>query len=137
MKANELMIGDYIQEYGYGQSNAAKVVAIPEDEGLIRLDTKLSGKATISLSLVKPIPLTEEILLSNDLVKDMRYGYLKKDNSFGVFHSYDGEEGFSIISGYNEKPYTIKLPRPIRYVHELQRILRCVGLWDLANTFKI
>ena len=128
MKANELMIGDWV---------------IPHYEDIGDTPEQLSVelfKYKDTESFIEgfdPIPLTEEILKENGLIKDKEYGYFGE--VYGVFHKYYGQQGFQIISGVisPNKEFELKLPEPIQYVHELQHVLRLCGLNELADSFKV
>lgn len=125
MKANELMIGDWvIKDY----SDIGKVKEKVEVYDL---------PPNIHDDFMQPILLTEEILKANGLIKDKEYGYFGE--VYGVFHKYYGQQGFQIISGVisPNKEFELKLPEPIHYVHELQHALRLCGLNDLADNFKL
>lgn len=74
---------------------------------------------------IKPIPITPEILEKNGWWFDTEDMWRHDDVDFGIerwngrFQCYDISQ--------------IKLDS----VHELQRALRCCGLWDMADNFKI
>lgn len=76
----------------------------------------------------EPIPLTKDILISNGFKEVERRGYY--NDVFELMKSYDGEEGYSNINGIG---FSIELPKPMLYVHELQHILRMVGLDTFAD----
>ena len=73
----------------------------------------------------QPIPLTPEILEKNGWWYDVEDMWRHDEVDFGIerwngrFQCYDISQ--------------IKLDS----VHELQRALRCCGLWDMADNFKI
>ena len=91
---------------------------------------------------VKPIPFTEEILEKNgfDIVQD--------GDSLTIWKQKDDEYGNEVydITIYASKGvmrldtsirYHGAIRKNICYVHELQRALRCCGLWDLADNFVV
>ena len=80
---------------------------------------------------VKPIPLTPEILKTNGF--EMLYtnaASLVEYNGRIILTKNQGDNAYYFAS-YGQ--YKIC----IMYVHELQRVLRCCGLSDLADNFKI
>lgn len=121
MKANEIQIGDWIEWMG----NYCKV-----DLPLLMTEYQYN----IDSNNVKPIPLITEILEKNGF---------KQADAFRKGYGYD----FPIQ--YIEDIYPIYLRTngiwniqcaeliDIKYVHELQHVLRLCGLNELANDFKI
>lgn len=113
MKANELMIGDKVM---------VKVLSQIPDTYVLHTWTANDYSRDIQ---VKPIPLTAEILEKNGWWYNVEDMWLHEEVGFfiekfnGRFQCYDINQ--------------IKLDS----VHELQRALRCCGLWDMAENFKI
>lgn len=117
MKANELMIGDWVLDGNI----YAQVTSITCDGNIETTHNEHSN-----IELVKPIPLTPEILEKNGFVleegEEGMYGvvvapyYSRDDVPFEVFC--DGE------------PFAIwfKDPINIKYVHQLQHALRLCGI---------
>lgn len=118
MKANELMIGDWVH---YINPSNNRVVGV--------------GDFTAPEEL-EPIPLTAEILEKNGFVKvnSQRYdwgspnGFYVNINPKKKIIHINGANGsncnmYYIIVGFN--------------VHELQHALRLCGLIDLADSFKV
>lgn len=128
MKANELMIGDWvlydnqphqIRQLGIfgenrdGEDYPAVCVGKPNGIGLI-----------LERNEIEPIPLTPEILEKNGWVKDLY-----------SFESYDNEEleCLSLWVGEDGKNkwwwhVGVELVTPINHVHELQHALRLCGI---------
>ena len=73
----------------------------------------------------KPIPLTSEILEKNGWWFNTEDIWLHDEVNFIIEKWYGRFQCFDINQ--------IKLDS----VHELQRALRCCGLWDMADNFKI
>lgn len=119
MKANELMIGDWVF-----LGDPAKVVGIRNDmdEPCVRTDATDTWYA----DGFEPILITQEILENN--------GY--KDNGALMYIQYlmekDGRCRVSIIEasgGYQVMVNSILCsPKAIHYVHELQHALRLCGI---------
>lgn len=123
MKPNELMIDDWVE---YGQ--------------YITTVRSLSDKIVLSgcigrLDEVRPVPITTEILEAN--------GFLKKENHTDVFYvvfinSSPVYVGPSIGDQWEVNIYQNgKIEMYIKYVHELQHILRLQGLEKFADEFKL
>lgn len=82
-----------------------------------------------------PIPLTEEILKANGFtIKSSDYSFIEIGNKIIIsFHF-----GKTLrITDYNKGFEVGHAVKEIWHVHELQRALRCCGLWDMAEKFKI
>lgn len=81
----------------------------------------------------EPIPLTPEILEKNGFIKvnSQRYDYGSPDNDCYV--KVNPKKNMIHVNGRNAN---INLYSH-SFVHELQRALRCCGLWDIAENFKV
>lgn len=136
MKAEELMIGDWVQH----QEGACIVTAIAED-GIYFKDS-ISRGAT-SFDRIEPIPLTREILKKNGFDvsdREVMYYYFTLEGNpdwqreyFALKQMYDKEtkepKGFSY--------FVCNVLTIFDYVHQLQHALRLVGLTKLADNFKV
>lgn len=112
MKANELMINDLVKC----------------GKRLVRISNILSHSASgIELVALEPITLTPEILEANGFLSN---GEFPNKDHIKVCHGICGNESWYVTFcecyGFD-----------IKYVHELQHILRLVGLTKLADNFKI
>lgn len=121
MKANELMIGDWVMQDDNLQQN--RVCQITGIYNKVVVDVT-GEKMPLHESHVKPIPLTEEILKANgyeEVVGEKgMYGvtiapYFKRDDSPEVFC-----DGNPFAVWFND-------PVDIKYVHQLQHVLRLCG----------
>lgn len=112
MKATDLMIGDFV----LCNELPLRVGAIRQDEiGFFDNDYKIYWCSDDEFDRIDPIPLTENILVKNGFVKTWNSDWQLK------------EYATIIIS----KDYYVKVfERSIRidYVHELQHMLRLVGV---------
>lgn len=110
MKATELMIGDWIVK----------------PSGHIRtIDRAEFSNDDAWFEDIKPIPLTPEILEKNGWWYDVEDMWLHDEVDFGIERWNGGFQCYNINQ--------IKLDS----VHKLQRVLRCCGLNDLADNFKV
>ena len=119
MKANELMIGDWVRGFVpdsnstiYGIFNEQRVAIIAEP-----------SKAYIELSIddIQPIPLTPEILQKSGFGNEMSK-YLDGDEIEIELNLDDWE--LEDEDGFLDCCYQ----KPITYVHELQHALRLCGI---------
>ena len=134
MKANELMIGDWVYDKmlkGYGKIEVLTPYVIKCD---IHTDTH-------HMDFFEPIPLTEEILKANGWQKNDPHWvstlrrYCDKDGSEWSL-SFTLQKGIWDAYIHNGGDLNINKFHPM-YVHELQHALRICGLTDLADNFKI
>lgn len=123
MKAEELMIGDLVI-HGFG--GIGKITEIDSKTVVIKDDGFDIGdgmnEVSFAINELKPIPLTDEILVKS--------GFRKQNNSSGVIKLdtyWLGEEfGFRIHS-FETDYYQFGLAK-IKYVHQLQHALRLCGI---------
>lgn len=126
MKANELMVGDYVI-----RKNVPKEILIVDTIDSIRdivyLDLDRLG-ITEKLENIEPIPLTAEILEKNGWTKHADYCWLISENNGRRLIEYrtDYLDGLLRVS-YAEEPFS-KLMIKVKYVHELQHALRLCGI---------
>lgn len=158
MKANELMIGDWVlglvednEEIGkIIAKHPARIIKIEENGDYAAqcpytFDEMYEGDGTLIEDFLwydtEPIPLTKEIVEKNGF---------KSTPAFGERALL--KETFEIWIDFKEKRHwiNIKVPAPIKselhlhyyegyveYVHELQHLLRDCELFVLADNFKV
>ncbi len=125
MKANELMVGDYV----YNHRNwECPIVEIHKNSAVVI--ARHYGEEEFFLSDLRPIPLTEEILKKN--------GFDTSDPEVKQYHfTEDGQSyHFSLRQMYNQKDnkpngysfYAFSVLTIIDYVHQLQHALRLCGI---------
>ena len=118
MKAEELMIGDYLMHDG-SPYRVIQVDGIVRDGWMIENGEEDCGE---------PIPLTPEILEKNGLEKDNHgriYGeYFDEDSNRDLEITVDDKTG-EVWWSYNWNEYYIIR---LRYVHQLQHALRLCGI---------
>ena len=108
MEANELMIGDWADFASeLGDQPIAKIITVND---LYMID---NGRM-----VVRPIPLTPEILEKNGLANDYYGSYFKEDEHM-LLEISSSEDGISWTINFHE--YGIL---KLEYVHELQHALR-------------
>ena len=124
MKANELMIGDWVNYRG----TFIKVTSLYDKGGSNEIGWGKIESTWVNGRCIEPIPLTREILEKNGFIRDMFYGewqfdldpfpfsvVQRKNNSW-----YLGREEHGIA--HNREIIDIS------YVHELQHALRLCGI---------
>lgn len=130
MKANELMIGDWVMST-VGTPTPVKVYALGNNFIDLRYgDVEQSG--VLCLCEFDPIPLTEEILKLNGFARNPKMKRWIIDGELELIEDTMGnmeiEYWFSVSDQYI---------CPIHHVHELQHALRLCGLNELAENLKV
>ena len=108
MKAEELMVGDWVQL----TQSPNKISKIENDRGFY---TVWCGGVGTPEDFVEPIPLTPEILEKSGFVNTLPWWMFE---DFGVIFNEDGIR--ASVTGH--------LSLHIKYVHELQHALRLFGI---------
>ena len=122
MKAAELMVGDWVC-----LKDDTKCELPLKVDGVLTDDISLDGEGFLggAEGLIRPIPLTPEILNENGWWYDVEDMWLHDKVDFGIERWNGGFQCYNINQ--------IKLDS----VHELQHALRLCGLNELANNFKV
>lgn len=133
MKATEIMPLDHVLYHGRVIIVTAIDVLPHSIRGVYANDGEDTG--WISEDEIEPINLSEEILLANG------FEFNKGRNIQTTFY-YLKANDTSFILRCIPRPFSLHTMIMgkdiyINYVHELQRVLRCCGLFDLANNFEI
>lgn len=131
MKANELMIGDWIDTFPH----YSQVLSIGK-KGRI-WTTEVSN---YEVKWARGITLTAEMLLNNGF-----RGQVEKDSLPVYLNECDGKELTIYQEGCDIYTWRIMIQRGpeasvsirTRYVHKLQHAMRLMGLNDLADNFKV
>ena len=122
MKANELMIGDYVYiKSSDGEDTHIVKVKTIEERGINLFN------GFIEFSELEPIPLTEEILVKNGFMRTdfLDYGGARIGISLLYKDRSNGEEGFRVlIENRSPKIETRTTIKPVKYVHEIQHTLK-------------
>lgn len=142
MKANELMIGDWVE-----------IQDTPKYYKVFGIDILAKGDACrltfedyvvdAWCDKISPIPLTEKILKANgfefEIISTIATSSTTLIDNYTSIHfqfiTNNNGGCFLRIEHCGAGSYNIEMM--VKYVHELQRILRCCGLWELANNLKI
>ena len=135
MKATDLMLGDwvYLSEVG---KYPMQITLLDEDGCYLNFVDNEGDpfEGDFGENGVQPVPLTKEILLANGFTKFVD-GYRR------TFYNYVVDNNLMLdISDWEDEGLKVAVGgkfRKLKYVHELQHILRFVGLDKLADTFKI
>ena len=117
MKAEELMLGDYVQNTA---GIIGKVVGIKPTE--ITMQYHDNSTCFSDPKLLEPIPLTPEILGKNGAIITNLYGEQQHFtywlHGFRMLAIYDADFSYQINGG----------ARKIKYVHQLQHALKLCGI---------
>lgn len=121
MKAEELMIGDYIK-HGFGGigkvTELSKGIVTVYDKGLD--DGEGNCEVNFAENEIQPIPLTSEILEKNGFEYRPSWGEWVHYNPFPLID-------FTLLT--DEEGFQLDLPNTkIEYVHELQHALRLCNI---------
>lgn len=125
IRCRYLMVGDWItDENGFPMqiTNVGEDYAYATFDGLEGDPWEFCDKEGFEPA---PIPITTEILEKNGWWYDVEDMWLHDEVDFTIEKWNGGFQCYDINQ--------IKLDS----VHELQRALRCCGLWDMADNFKI
>lgn len=123
MEAKDLMVGDYVS------LNNLKHTTVKISKLDNKSATLYDGKnyMTFNYEYFSPIPLTEELLELNNFVKsrfnEFRFQYTIKNKLY--------------LKDWHDKWFIYNDTLEIRYVHELQHLLRLCGEDEIADKFKV
>lgn len=123
MKANELMIGDWVLAQFINGDRYTRISAIAIDCAVVSVGER---EYEHDYDSIFPVPLTEDILKANGFVENKGSWWLRSD----LFKLNVFVEGGYCASAFSEQVF-------INYVHELQHALRLCGLNELAYHFII
>ena len=139
MKANELMIRDWCcNEHGFPMqiTNVGEDYAYATWEGNEGDPWEFDDKD----DQPKPIPLTAEILEKNGIKKRgdndeyAVFGWEGMKQWYVTLEDFKPQYDFWFITSSDRD---LNVSGQIRYVHQLQQVLRLAGMTDMANNFKI
>ena len=131
MKVEELMVGDFVYHKVKNIDGSFRTDIEQLNEGILR--ELLSGTSIyFSIKDYSPVPLTAEILEKNGWVFMEGQDY----STFPVPSKWT-RQFVPFALKVDGETYSIANTFTIKYVHELQRALRCAGLWELANSFRV
>ena len=117
MKANELMIGDWVLDTEF-ERNEPDRIGIVEDDGRVWLKNRNSYQ---SVTYCEPIPLTPEILEKNFELKGERYYCGDEFNDIDINEYTDG---LWEVTVWNVEIGMLDCKAYVCCVHELQHVLR-------------
>ena len=139
MKANELMIGDWVrvtdkacETYCYGEYKAGEIVQVREilDYGINPDWSGAEVNDVLHLEAIEPIPLTKEILERNDFL-NVGEQVIQYEN--GLCWVWVEEDTMRLGIDANNNSWDGECTTPmmrvhITYVHQLQHALRLCGI---------
>ena len=136
MKPNELMVADCITvAHTHRQPTIEQVYGIGQTDVLVKFE---SGIQLFEYSRVSPVPLSEEIFKKNGFVQPFKEDsskYCEAEEKVDCFYRIKiqdyAQEGFYIETYITDKKNVNsekEFSGFIKYVHELQHILRLIGI---------
>lgn len=137
MEARDIMKGDIVMVSSL-RNDVAEVNEIykkltPPFKWMVRVERNCLTYC-VPLSEIEPIPLTIEILEKNgfrESIEEGTYYFPERYQELNV-------RGFAIETEGDGRWMITDHPLLVfRYVHVFQRVLRCCGLNDLADNFKV
>lgn len=143
MKCRNLMVGDWIQIKDY--VGTRQVAAVTENAAICHSNGS-TGVLLVEDYEIDPIPISKEILVKNGFEwEESYYGdefdfaslWLKEEKTYIEWKKVSGIIAiwFDYINP-NDGVYA-DIVFHVKYVHEMQQVLRLAGLDDFANNFKI
>ena len=137
MKAAELMVGDLVC-----LKDDIKCELPLKIDGVLTNDISLEGEGFLggAEGLIRPIPITPEILEKNGWERDIDKEWEYNNSHILPHYCYQWEKRNVKIEMYaGLEGFTISLIIGRRFyaVHELQHALRLCGLNEIADNFKI
>jgi len=131
------MIGDWVMETNHGQMGRVTYLDANPDCSRIDIQREDGGGFPCSIDIIRPIPLTAEILEKNGFAKKLNKHCYHDEDTRILIEYYKGCILIDItVNEYCEDEVTYSLPEPY-YVHQLQHALHLCGLNELADNFKI
>ena len=134
MKCKELQIGDWIQDK---DGHPMHITSVGEDYACANFDVFREED-----NQPEPIEITEDILKHNKwkvqgytLLPSEHY-YVKDEDGNHLLWS-NGTLSIWLAYGDANDGVFSDVTVPCKYVHQLQQVLRLVGLTDMANNLKI
>lgn len=127
MRADELMIGDWVDT----PFLQGIVLSLSRQLGIVEVITVRNSIIKLMAEVVKPIPITSEILKKNGFSDRGNAGWQNPDHDVTYYRTFETfahnvyqQEHIDIIHG-------------IKYVHEMQHALRQCKLNELASKFEV
>ena len=136
LRAKDLMIGDWAYIYHPTQERTPVKVDGVWIETIEHIDNGLTREDSPMFRIVEPVPLTPEILEKNGFTKSERYEVWKIISDDYELRITPWRVAVIFLDEDGSDKEEFSAPRP-KYLHELQRALRCVGLFELANNIKL
>ena len=140
MKCKELMVGDFCRSgHGFPMqiTNVGDDYAYATFEGNEGDPWEFNDKD----EQPEPIEITKELLEANGWVIDNYYS-VKHNRNMDYYIREEGRYNILWDNGtlslfHNDNSYYYDAVIPVKYVHQLQQVLRLAGMTELANNFKI
>ena len=127
MEAKELMIGDWC---AYGVNCKGRVTALTEHLITLSVDgNEINGLYMLMPDMVRPIPLTEEILVKNGFVGVELTDSYELNTDYYEIEVWNYSDGLWVVNvHWIEFSSTPESKATVSYVHQLQHLLRLCGI---------
>ena len=139
MKANELMIGDWV-----GRVFDDKRIDYRQVDWIRTGEIGMRYQKVWAIGCIEPIPLTAEILEKNGFERSVVIPsnfYRNIDNERLIFSPHSSCYGLGYVhwdeSNDADIMHRLEVQQPIMYIHQMQHALRLFGLNELADNFKV
>lgn len=138
MRLTDLMIGDivHINNKELGYEHDAIVLSIePSFVGVKYIDSSEDDLDQIAVRMIEPIVLDRATLIHNGLEESYDKDY--DNNRYYLTHN---SEKIFLLESLDDSSYLFKTNNQyvhIKYIHELQHLLRLIGEHELADNFKL
>ena len=139
MKANELMIGDWV-----GRVFDDKRIDYRQVDWIRTGEIGMRYQKVWAIGCIEPIPLTAEILEKNGFERSVVIPsnfYRNIDNERLIFSPHSSCYGLGYVhwdeSNDADIMHRLEVQQPIMYIHQMQHALRLFGLDELADNFKV
>ena len=144
MKCKELQIGDWIQDKN---GNPMQIIGVGDDYAYATFEGNEGDPWGFNDKddQPRPIEITDEMFSKNNWevcyyplpFNHHEYYYVKdEDGNHLVWNSEVLSIWLDLEEGKDDGAYA-NIDMPIKYVHQLQQVLRLAGMTDLANNFKV
>ena len=140
MKCKELMVGDFCRS-GYGLP--MQITNVGDDYAYATFEGNEGGPWEFDDKDCppEPIEITKELLEANGWVIDNYYSvkhnlnmdyYIREEGNYNILW-----DNGTLSLFHNDNSYYYDIVIPVKYVHQIQQVLRLAGMTELANNFKI
>ena len=140
MKCQELMVGDWCCS---GHAFPMQITNVGDDYAYATFEGNEGDPWEFDdkNEQPQPIEITKELLDANGWEIDSYYS-VKNNHNMDYYVIEEGRYNIMWNNGtlsifHNDNSYYYDIVIPVKYVHQLQQVLRIAGMTELANNFKV